>query len=59
MDFKIEEIVCEDCGVEYEVKHSSSEPIVYCAFCGADILSVEEHDADLTQWYNTDGVDDD
>jgi predicted nucleic acid-binding Zn ribbon protein len=59
MALKIEEINCEDCGQEYEVKHFSKEPITHCVFCGSETMQIEELDDDLQGWYDDDDVEED
>ena len=54
MGLRIEEINCEECGEEYEVKHYSKEPIVHCIFCGNETLQIEEQEDDLKGWYEDD-----
>jgi uncharacterized Zn finger protein len=54
MGLKIEEIICEDCGQEYEVKYVSKEPIIHCLFCGSETIQIEPQEDDLNKWYDDD-----
>jgi uncharacterized Zn finger protein len=58
MGLKIEEVICEECGQEYEVKHFGKEPLVCCIFCGSETMQIEEQDDDLNRWYEDDELED-
>lgn len=35
-------VICDDCGVEFDVIADSYDDIMYCCFCGAEIESQDE-----------------
>tara|TARA_Y100001963_G_scaffold83495_1_gene115656 strand:+ start:900 stop:1106 length:207 start_codon:yes stop_codon:yes gene_type:complete len=53
-----EKIVCDDCGADYTISWNTEETDqtnpFYCAFCGSEIIMVEEYDNDDDDWDDSD-----
>lgn len=48
-----QEIVCDDCGADFEVKfNEDSGEICYCPFCGADLFWDEDDEEE--EWEDED-----